>query len=84
MTVSKTMLDKQLERAMARNAAKKAPQLKPEPAKAKLSKEEIQHYVDILVEASEPDPTTKLERLMNDSADLTHQILLKRFPQAGN
>ena len=83
MTVSNTILNKQLERAMARNAAKKAPELKAEPAKAKLSKEEIQHYVDILLEASKPDPTTKIERLMNDSADLTHQILLKRFPQAG-
>ena len=71
MTVSNTIFNKQLERAMARNAAKKAPELKTEPAKAKLSDEELQSYIDLLLEASKPV----------ESVDLTKQILLKRFPK---
>lgn len=71
MTASNTIFNKQLERAMARNTAKKAPELKTEPAKAKLSDEELQSYIDLLLEASKPV----------ESVDLTKQILLKRFPK---
>ncbi|WET12166.1 hypothetical protein P3S72_08570 [Pseudomonas sp. D3] len=71
MIVSNTIFHKQLERAMARNAAKKTPELKAEPAKAKLSDEELQSYIDLLLEASRPV----------ESVDLTKQILLKRFPK---
>lgn len=71
MTVSNTIFNKQLERAMARNAAKKAPELKAEPAKAKLSDEELQSYIDVLLEASKP----------TEYVDRTKQILLERFPK---
>ena len=77
MTVSNTIFNKQLERAIARNAAKKAPELKTEPAKAKLSDEELQNYIDIFLAASKP----------TESIDHTMQILLKKFPKqdlAGN
>ena len=43
--------------------------------------EEIQHHVDKMLEASKPAPTSRLERLMNESADLTHKILLERYQQ---
>jgi len=78
--------NKMLDRALARSAAKqKAPAAsvkKPseaEPDKTKLSEQEIQHHVDILLEASKPDPTSKLQRLMNDSADITHKILVEKY-----
>ncbi|WP_095080930.1 hypothetical protein [Pseudomonas sp. Irchel s3h17] len=79
MTVSNTIFNKQLERAMARNAAKKAPELKVEPATTKLSKEELQVYIDILLAAAATPPMTKLEKLMYDSADLTHKILTEKY-----
>lgn len=46
----------------------------PEPAPAptpKLSEEEIQHYIDLMLEASKP----------TEYVDHTKQILLERFPK---
>lgn len=52
--------------------SKKEKPAEPAPApKSKLSDEELQSYIDILLEASKPA----------ESVDLTKQILLKRFPK---
>lgn len=78
--------NKMLNRALARSAAKKlAPAAQTEPAKPTLSEQEIQHYIDILLEASKSDPTSRLERLMNASGDLTHKMLVEKYKdhQAG-
>ncbi|BBH44844.1 hypothetical protein [Pseudomonas sp. KU43P] len=82
MPINYNSLNKQLERALARNAAKKqTPATQAEPVEASLSEEEIQHHIDKMLEASKPAPTSRLERLMNESADLTHKILLERYQQ---
>ncbi|UVM50713.1 hypothetical protein LOY38_01170 [Pseudomonas sp. B21-015] len=56
------------------NKKEKTPEPAPTP---KLSEEEIQHYIDLMLEASKP----------TEYVDRTKQILLERFPQqnlAGN
>ncbi|MBF8765937.1 hypothetical protein IR009_11955 [Pseudomonas putida] len=82
MPINYNSFNKQLERALARNAAKKQTSAtQTEPVETSLSEEEIQLHIDMMLEASKPTPTSRLERLMNESADLTHKILLERYQQ---
>lgn len=73
MPIDYNGFNKQLERALARNAVKnKASAVSSipalEPVKAELTDEEIQVYIDMMFEASKP------------KVDKTMEILLKRFP----
>lgn len=52
------------------NKKEKPPEPEPAP-KSKLSDEELQSYIDLLLEASKPA----------ESVDHTMQILLKKFPK---
>lgn len=66
-----TRQDKALSKAYFDKTESPKPKEAKEVEPTKLSAEEIQHYVDILLEASKPA----------ESVDLTMQILLKRFPK---
>lgn len=82
MPINYNSFNKQLERALARNAAKKqTPATQAEAIEASLTEEEIQQHINMMLEASKPAQPSKLERLMNESADLTHKILLERYQQ---
>jgi len=68
-----TRQDKALSQAYFNKTESPKPKEAIEVKSTKLSADEIQHYVDILLEASKPA----------ESVDLTKQILLKRFPKQG-
>lgn len=77
--MSKVMLD----RAIAKSKKAKEPAVtfpKAAPAKqSTLSDEELQSYIDILLEASKPDPLDRLQQAMITSGDLTKKILLEKY-----
>lgn len=79
MTKLLTSGNKMLDRALARKTVNKPQESKTEPAKTKLSQEELDYYVNLLVEASAPEPMTKLELFMHKSGELTHQMLLDKY-----
>ena len=66
-----TRQDKALSQAYFNKTESPKPKEAKEVESKKLSAEEIQHYVDILLEASKPA----------ESIDHTMQILLKKFPK---
>ena len=66
-----TRQDKALSQAYFNKTESPKPKAAKEVEPKKLSADEIQHYVDILLEASKPV----------ESVDLTKQILLKKFPK---
>ena len=66
-----TRQDKALSQAYFNKTESPKPKEAKEVESTKLSADEIQHYVDILLEASKPA----------EIVDLTKQILLKRFPK---
>ena len=77
----KTVLERALKAQKTKQAANASQTISPltPSANPKLSDEELQSYIDLLLEASKTDPTSKLERLMNDSADITHKILVGKY-----
>lgn len=66
-----TRQDKALSQAYFNKTKSPKPKEAKEVESTKLSADEIQHYVDILLEASKPA----------ESIDHTMQILLRKFPK---